>query len=290
MRRCWQASPSFCCPGSPRGFVSLHAKSPNAHKNFDYFLSVDSYNFSALSKPAGVPGDTVPPALGNPGPESARPGQIVLAFIVWLLVVHKLKRALPVFKQFYQTVYSIQLSTSFPWGMVIYYVPLRGGTGLPAGTGRSLAAVIGSNRRRSVVAVEGTAGIEPAHPSCACRGCSEAMPILAPLPHALPTGVLFDFPGRQESNPPSDAGGIKTAALPPAMYEPAPGPQSLFLIFWNSGHSYLDPILVRKDLRHDFHQSLNIKHTLLPFPISWDICTHGLIIFSRCDTITSGRR
>ena len=94
-------------------------------------------NFAALSKPAGVPGDTVPHELGNPGPGSARPGQIVLAFIVWLLVVHKLKRALPVFKQFYQTIYSIQLSTSFPWWMAIYYVPLRGGTGLPAGTGPS---------------------------------------------------------------------------------------------------------------------------------------------------------
>lgn len=158
-----RVTPGLFHPCMPK--VQMHTKI------FDYFLSVDSYNFSALSKPAGVPGDTVPPELGNPGPESARPGQIVLAFIVWLLVVHKLKRALPVFKQFYQTVYSIQLSTSFPLGMVIYYVPLRGSTGLPAGTGRSAHAV------------EGTAGIEPAHPSCACRSCSVAMPILAPLPH-----------------------------------------------------------------------------------------------------------
>ena len=165
-----------------------------------------------------------------------------------------------------------------PCGVVPDYPPVRGGL---------CQLSLGSNRRRSVIAVEGAAGIEPAHPSCACWGCSVATSILAPLPHALPTGVLFDFPGRRESNPPSDAGGIKTAALLPAMYEPAPGPQSLFLIFWNSGHSDLDPILVRKDLRHDLHQSLYIKHTLLPFPISWDICTHGLIIFSHCDTITS---
>ena len=103
-----------------------------------------------------------------------------------------------------------------PSALVPDYPPVRGGL---------CQLSLGSNRRRSVVAVEGTAGIEPAHPSCACRGCSEAMPILAPLPHALPTGVLFDFPGRRESNPPSDAGGIKTAALLPAMYEPAPGPQ-----------------------------------------------------------------
>lgn len=49
-----------------------------------------SANFAALSKPAGVPGDTVPPELGNPGPESARPGQIVLAFEYYREVFEKI--------------------------------------------------------------------------------------------------------------------------------------------------------------------------------------------------------
>lgn len=61
-----------------------------------------------------------------------------------------------------------------PCGVVPDYPPVRGGL---------CQLSLGSNRRRSVVAVEGTAGIEPAHPSCACRGCSVAMPILAPLPY-----------------------------------------------------------------------------------------------------------
>lgn len=129
----------FLLPRVTPGFVSLHAKSPNAHKNFYFAVCSGCQSGIRIGRPeclltgkaAGKPNGKTPPCAAD----------------------------------------------------LIYYVPLRGGTGLPAGTGRSLPAVIGSNRRRSVVAVEGTAGIEPAHPSCACRGCSVAMPILAPLPY-----------------------------------------------------------------------------------------------------------
>lgn len=104
-----------------------------------------------------------------------------------------------------------------PSALVPDYPPVRGGL---------CQLSLGSNRRRSVVAVEGTAGIEPAHPSCACRGCSEAMPILAPLPHALPTGVLFGFWGdrnrtgllMQRIAPTERGNGTRT----PEFYVPAP--------------------------------------------------------------------
>lgn len=246
MRRCWQASPSFCCPGSPRGFVSLHAKSPNAYKNFYFAVCSGCQSGIRIGRPeglltgkaAGKPHGKTPPCAAD----------------------------------------------------LIYYVPLRGGTGLPAGTGRSLPAVIRKQSSAVCCRRGGHGGNRTRTPQLCLPGLLRSHAHTGtPTARTTARGAM-KLVGRPESNRPSDAGGIKTAALLPEMYEPAPGPQSLFLIFWNSGHSDLDPILIRKDLRHDLHQALYIKHTLLPFPISWDICTHGLIIFSRCDTITSGRR